>query len=156
MLAAYFAPLANPDYERFILRQARQKSDESVDDFYNRLRELASTCTLPDEQDEIRAQFIYGCASSKLREQILQDHRRTMQDILTLGRSKELSKARASHMEAAIQHPIKSEPERIRQKHKKKRRRHPLRIVPADYVEEHFPIEENVQQKDGNVQPVAN
>ena len=33
-----------------------------------------------------------------------------MQDILTLGRSKELSKARASHMEAALQHPIKSEP----------------------------------------------
>ena len=30
-LTAYFEPLANPDYELFILRQARQKTEESVD-----------------------------------------------------------------------------------------------------------------------------
>ena len=33
-----------------------------------------------------------------------------MEDILTLGRSKELSRARASHMEAVLQTPIKTEP----------------------------------------------
>ena len=109
-LTEYFAPLANPDYEQFLLRQARQKAEESVDEFYARLKKLASTSTLPDEQHEIRAQFIQGCASNKLREQILQDPRRSMDDILTLGRSKELSKARASHMEAALQKPIKIEP----------------------------------------------
>ena len=30
-LTAHFAPLANPDYEQFLLRQARQNADESVD-----------------------------------------------------------------------------------------------------------------------------
>ncbi|KAJ1123373.1 hypothetical protein NDU88_001843 [Pleurodeles waltl] len=53
-ITAHIEPYANPDYERFLLRQARQKPGESVDDFYTRLRELASTCTLPDEGDEIR------------------------------------------------------------------------------------------------------
>ena len=109
-ITAHFQPLANPDYEWFVLRQAFQKPEESVDEFYNKLRELASTCTLPDTEAEIRAQFIAGCASTKLQELILQDHHRTMQDILTLGWSKELSKARAPHMEAALQHPVKAEP----------------------------------------------
>ena len=33
-----------------------------------------------------------------------------MDDILALGRSKELSRARASHMEGALQNLIKTEP----------------------------------------------
>ena len=93
-----------------MLRQARQKPDESVDEFYARLKKLAATCTLPDEQHELRATFIQGCASNRLREKILQDPRRAMEDILTLRRSKDLSKARASHMEAALQTPVKVEP----------------------------------------------
>ncbi|KAJ1114250.1 hypothetical protein NDU88_002489 [Pleurodeles waltl] len=82
---------------RFLLRQARQITDESVDIFYGRLKELGSTCTLPDEEDEIRAQFIQGCSSSKLRERILQQPNMPMKDILTLGRSQELLQARAAH-----------------------------------------------------------
>ncbi|KAJ1101650.1 hypothetical protein NDU88_006716 [Pleurodeles waltl] len=50
-LAAYFEPLANPVYERFLLRQARQLPNESVDTFYARLKELARTCTLQDAED---------------------------------------------------------------------------------------------------------
>ncbi|KAJ1135478.1 hypothetical protein NDU88_001917 [Pleurodeles waltl] len=90
-ITAHFELYANVDYERFLLRQARQTPDESVDVFYARLRELASTCTLPDEEDEIRAQFIQGCSSSKLRERILQQLNMLMSAILTLGRSQELS-----------------------------------------------------------------
>ena len=72
-LTARFEPFTNPDYEHFLLRQAKQNPDESVDVYYERLRKLASTRKLPDAQFEIRAQFIQGCASNKLREQILQD-----------------------------------------------------------------------------------
>ncbi|KAJ1195062.1 hypothetical protein NDU88_004345 [Pleurodeles waltl] len=68
-LTAHLEPLANPDYERFLLRQARQLPNESVDTFYARLKELARTCTLLDAK--IRVQFIRGCASVKLRESIL-------------------------------------------------------------------------------------
>ena len=105
-LSAHFEPMANSDYELFTLRQARQKPEESVDEFYARLKKLASTCTLPDVPHELRAQFIQGCASNKLRDKILQDSRISMEDILTIG----LSRARASHMEAALQMPIKTEP----------------------------------------------
>ncbi|KAJ1197197.1 hypothetical protein NDU88_001059 [Pleurodeles waltl] len=62
-LTAHFEPLANPDYERFLLRQARQLPHKSVDTFYARLKDLARTCTLVDVEDEVRAQFIQGCAS---------------------------------------------------------------------------------------------
>ncbi|KAJ1182343.1 hypothetical protein NDU88_007535 [Pleurodeles waltl] len=109
-ISAHFEPYANPDYERFLLRQAHEKSEESVDVFYAHLRKLASTCTLPDEEDDIRAQFIQGCASSKLRQRILQEPNMRMRDILTLGRSQELCKARAAHMEQSTTVQVKTEP----------------------------------------------
>ncbi|KAJ1200380.1 hypothetical protein NDU88_004204 [Pleurodeles waltl] len=88
-LTVDFEPLANPDYERFLLRQFPY---ESVDAFYARLKDLARTCTLVDVEDEVRAQFVRGCTAVKLREHILQVPGMSMVNILTLGRSKELSK----------------------------------------------------------------
>ncbi|KAJ1160586.1 hypothetical protein NDU88_001082 [Pleurodeles waltl] len=102
-LTAHFKPPANPDYERFLLRQARQLLHESVDTFYARLKDLARTCTSVDVEDEVRAQFIQGCTSVKLREHILQIPGMSMVNILMLGRCKELYKVRAAHMEAALQ-----------------------------------------------------
>ncbi|KAJ1113804.1 hypothetical protein NDU88_002045 [Pleurodeles waltl] len=106
----HFELYANPDYKRFLLHQAHQKSEESVDVFYAHLRELASMCTLPDEEDEIRAQFIQGCASSKLRKHILQEPNLRMREILPLGHSQELSKARAANIEQSTTVQIKTEP----------------------------------------------
>ncbi|KAJ1093267.1 hypothetical protein NDU88_006372 [Pleurodeles waltl] len=109
-LTAHFDYLVNPDYERFLLRQARQLPNKSVDTFYVRLKDLACTCTLLDMGDEVGAQFIQGCTSVKLREHILQIPSMSMVNILMLGRSKELSKVRAAHMEAALQTQVKVEP----------------------------------------------
>ncbi|KAJ1168632.1 hypothetical protein NDU88_000550 [Pleurodeles waltl] len=109
-LTVHFEPFANPDYERFLLRQARQFPHESVDAFYTRLKDLARTCTLVDVEDEVCAQFIQGCTSVKLKEHILQVPGMSMVNILTLGRSKELSKERAAHMETALQTQVKVEP----------------------------------------------
>ncbi|KAJ1198860.1 hypothetical protein NDU88_002699 [Pleurodeles waltl] len=109
-LTAHFEPLVNPDYERFLLRQVRQFPHESVDAFYARLKDLARTCTLVDVEDEVRAQFIQGCTSVKLREHILQVPGMSMVNILTLGWSEELSKVRAAHMEAALQTQVKVDP----------------------------------------------
>ncbi|KAJ1093312.1 hypothetical protein NDU88_006417 [Pleurodeles waltl] len=109
-LTAHFEPLDYPDYERFLFRQARQLPHELVDTFYARLKGLARTCTLGDVEDEVRAQFIQGCACVKLREHILQVSGMSMVNILMLGWSKELSKVRAAHMEAALQTQVKVEP----------------------------------------------
>lgn len=108
-LNAHFEPMANRDYERFIFCQAKQEAEELLDSFHGRFKELASTCSFQDEQDEIGAQIIQGCYSSKLRENILQESGKPLADILTMERSKELAKVIASHMEAALHRPIKTE-----------------------------------------------
>ncbi|KAJ1100346.1 hypothetical protein NDU88_005432 [Pleurodeles waltl] len=109
-VSVHCEPYANPNYEHFLLRQAHQKVEESIDVFYTRPKELASTCTLPDEEDEIRAQSIQGCASSKLCERILQEPNMRMREILRLGHSQELSEAGAVHMEQAAPVQEESEP----------------------------------------------
>ncbi|KAJ1219016.1 hypothetical protein NDU88_006587 [Pleurodeles waltl] len=109
-ISAHFKPYANPDYELFLLCQVHQKTEESVDVFYACLKELASICTLPDEEDEVRTQFIQGCTSSMLHEHTLQEPNMRMKDILTFGCSQELSKARAATMEQATPVQVKTEP----------------------------------------------
>ena len=82
-----------------------------------------------------------------------------MDDILTLGRSKELSKARASHMEAALQKPIKTEPVNLvtkeRTLEKKKNRRHGRNSERAGGAEAHSPMKEIAQPRGKDVQPAA-
>ena len=87
-LKKHLEPLANPAFERFIFRQARQDTEESLDQFCTRLRSLVVSCEFTNEGDEIRGQLIPGCASTKLRERILEEPRKPLADILTLGRSK--------------------------------------------------------------------
>ncbi|KAJ1118190.1 hypothetical protein NDU88_006385 [Pleurodeles waltl] len=81
---------------------AGQFPEELVDTFYARLVELASKYTLHDVEDEIQAQFIKGCHSVKLQEDILQVQGMSMANMLTLWRSKELLKACTAHIEAAL------------------------------------------------------
>ncbi|KAJ1156629.1 hypothetical protein NDU88_009347 [Pleurodeles waltl] len=70
-LTAHFEPLANPDYDQFLLRQARQLPNESVDTFYARLKELARTCTLLDVEDEkVQDTIPHVPESSELQEQV--------------------------------------------------------------------------------------
>ncbi|KAJ1110118.1 hypothetical protein NDU88_007473 [Pleurodeles waltl] len=69
-LTAHFEPLANPDYERFLLRQARQFPYESVDAFYARLKDLARTCTLVDVADEVRDTIPHVPECNDLHQQV--------------------------------------------------------------------------------------
>lgn len=104
-LNAHFDPQLNPDYECFKLRQARQWEGESMDTFHARLRELASTCTEDDQSKEVRAQVIQGFRNKFLRTLILRQPCITLEDILILARSNELSDIRASAMEATLNQP---------------------------------------------------
>ncbi|KAJ1109786.1 hypothetical protein NDU88_007144 [Pleurodeles waltl] len=51
-LNAHFVPQLNPHFERFKLRQARQRQGESIDQFYAYLWERATTCRNDDQQKE--------------------------------------------------------------------------------------------------------
>jgi hypothetical protein len=52
-LDSYFQPQKNVIYERYVFKQTRPSSDESVDHFITRLRQLADTCEFASVQDEI-------------------------------------------------------------------------------------------------------
>ncbi|KAJ1119863.1 hypothetical protein NDU88_008048 [Pleurodeles waltl] len=68
--------------------------------FYARLRKLVSSCTGLNQQEEIRAQIIQGCRSNALRKLILRQQGMSLDDILILARSHELSAVRADAMAA--------------------------------------------------------
>ncbi|KAJ1096860.1 hypothetical protein NDU88_001991 [Pleurodeles waltl] len=86
-MSAHFAPLENPDYERFLQRQARQLPDESVDTCYARPKDLASTCTYQMLMMKFELS-LFSYFSEKLRENIIQVPGMPM----AMGQSKELSK----------------------------------------------------------------
>ena len=68
-LTEYFAPKQNVNvlYERHIFRRAKQRVDESIDQFHTRLRHLGATCDCSDLDEEIRTQIVENCRSSRLR-----------------------------------------------------------------------------------------
>ena len=72
-------------------RQAKQQSDEGVDAYLTRLRQLSINCDFEENKDkEIKSQIIQGCSSSRLRHRALgEDH--TLEKLLKLARSMELS-----------------------------------------------------------------
>ncbi|KAJ1208045.1 hypothetical protein NDU88_003435 [Pleurodeles waltl] len=101
-LNAHFDPQLNPDLKKFKIHQARQRERESIDQFYSRLRELASTYTADDQPKEIRAQSIQGCCNKTLRGLIRRQPNISLNDILILARSHNLSPSCATEIDAAL------------------------------------------------------
>jgi predicted Zn-ribbon and HTH transcriptional regulator len=66
-LTEKFAPKVNKEFERFKFRSARQASNESLDSFFTRLRQLSTNCQFASVDDEVKSQIIMGCSSSYLR-----------------------------------------------------------------------------------------
>ena len=63
----YFIPKRNVNYEIFKFRETVQQSDESLNQFYSKLRQLAQACNFHSIDDEIKSQIISKCHSRKLR-----------------------------------------------------------------------------------------
>ncbi len=70
-LTEYFAPKQNVLYERHVFRQAKQRHDETIDQFHTRLRYLGTTCGFNDLNEEIRTQLVEQCRSSRVRRVVL-------------------------------------------------------------------------------------
>ena len=47
-LKEYFAPMKHTEYEVYRFRQAKQSSDETIDNFHAKLRQLALNCEFAD------------------------------------------------------------------------------------------------------------
>ena len=98
---AHVAPQKNTEFEVYKFRKAQQESCESIDKFHLRLRELSANCGFADDDKEIKSQIIQGCYSSRLRRKILQESEKSLNDILKMARSLELSEQHAVEMEGA-------------------------------------------------------
>lgn len=98
-LSEYFSPQTNTEYETYKFRQAKQLTGETLDSYHVRLRHLASTCSFPDVEREIKTMIIQTCTSNKLRRQALQKPELKLKELLTLGRTMELADVQASGME---------------------------------------------------------
>ncbi|KAJ1105535.1 hypothetical protein NDU88_002940 [Pleurodeles waltl] len=81
---------------------SKRGEGESIDQFYVWLQEPASTCTEDDQPKEIRAQIIQGCKNKMLRGLILSQPNISLDEILIMAQSHELSAARAAEMDIAM------------------------------------------------------
>ena len=89
-LSEYFAPKKNVLYEIHVFRQAKQNQEETLDQFYTRLCQLAQTCEFTDSSAEIKIQLMENCCSSRLRRKALREEI-TLDELLKYGRSLERS-----------------------------------------------------------------
>jgi len=97
----YFNPRKNTEYHIHLFREAKQYEDETIDQFHTRLIQLAIPCQFVNKEAEIKSQIIQKCASQKLRIKALQETM-TLQQLLVLARSIEVSIKQAIEMEERI------------------------------------------------------
>ncbi|VDI12771.1 Hypothetical predicted protein [Mytilus galloprovincialis] len=89
-LTAHFAPKKNTEYEIYKFRQAKQTSDETIDSFHTRLRQLAVNCEFTETSKEVKSQIIQGCHSTRLRRKALREDT-TLEVLISSARALELS-----------------------------------------------------------------
>ena len=53
----HFAPTVNPAYEAYLFRQIKQNPDESIHQFYIRLKEQGQKCEFHNLEQEIKQQI---------------------------------------------------------------------------------------------------
>lgn len=90
-LNQHFKPKNNIYYEAFIFRKATQLADESISEFYTRLRSLAATCEFNDRLDfELIMQILVGTRLEPLQKKILSKPDLTLKDVLEYERTEEM------------------------------------------------------------------
>lgn len=97
-LKEYFAPKKNTEYEVYRFRQAKQSSEETIDNFPTRLRQLALKCEFADTSKEVKSQIIQCCHSTRLRRKALRDDT-DLTGLLSAARALKLSEKHATEIE---------------------------------------------------------
>lgn len=86
-LNAFFVPKVNRTYERHVLRQMKQKSEEDINTFTIRLRLQAERCGFGDKiEDNVKDQIIQSCQSAALRREFLKKEEPTLDEILRVAK----------------------------------------------------------------------
>ena len=84
--------------EVYKFRSYKQKECQSLDEFITYLSKLAKTCEFSNVDNEILSQVIQNCKLNILRRRALWESDKTLNNILTLGRTLEMADAQATEM----------------------------------------------------------
>ena len=78
-LQKVYATAPNPIFARFLSRSCKQQIGQSVDKYFQKLKQLSSDCDFGDvaaqvhKQEAMHDAFISGLASSEIRQRLLED-----------------------------------------------------------------------------------
>ena len=84
---SYVQPKLNPVFARFKFNNEVQ-GVQTLEQFFTRLRTLAKDCNYGEEEDMIRDRIVFGVASPKIREKLINEG-----DKLTLDRAIQISQS---------------------------------------------------------------
>ena len=98
----YLKPKRNIAYEEYLFRQAKQDQGETIMAYCTQLKQLAKTCEFTDTDREIKSQIIQNCPSTKLRRKALTNSTITLQALLDLGKTMELTDSQAASLEKQV------------------------------------------------------
>ncbi|XP_062585044.1 uncharacterized protein K02A2.6-like [Saccostrea cucullata] len=111
ILKKYFEPKKNTQMEIYKFRTYKQNEGQSLDEFVTELRKLAKTCEFQNVDKEILSQVIQNCRSNRLRRRALREPDKSLDDILTLGRTLEIADSQATEMERESVNKVKAKTE---------------------------------------------
>ena len=95
-LDAYFSPKKTIDYEIFQFQQAKQLTNETVDQFCLRLLKLAVSYEFHNTEKGIKAAVIQNCPSKRLRCDALREEQLSLDQLLAKARALDTSEFQAA------------------------------------------------------------
>lgn len=101
VLNNYFNKYNNVTYNRYVFRSAKQAANETLNQFYLRLCELAEGCDFHDEKEEVKCQIIFTCISKKLRAEAITKEW-DLETLLERGNAYEQAKFQAKQIEDGL------------------------------------------------------
>ena len=102
-LNEHFNIKKNIPYERSVFREAKQETNESLDQFITRLRKLTTYCEYGNNvNDEIRDEVIHTCKSTKLQTRLLQEQDLTLEKVQNIGRIMKQSTKQSKNIEEPL------------------------------------------------------
>ena len=91
-LEAHFKPRKNIVYERYLFNTCNQQPNEQVDQYVNKLRQLAASCEFEALRDElIRDRLVLGCKDSAARARMFREPNLDLNRAIAMCRSSEIA-----------------------------------------------------------------
>ena len=102
-LQAHFKPKRNVVYERYVFNLCSQNSDESIDEFLNRIRKLSSSCEFGTLTEElIRDKLVLGIQDETTKLRLLKEDNLTLNKALNICRASEVANVQIKAMKTSV------------------------------------------------------